>query len=179
MEPEITDQPEVLETPVEAVEETVETPEEPELTPDDISELKAKAAKADELEAKNKQLYERAKKAETAKVLPKEDGPMSLADAAAILKADVHEDDIERVEKFAKSEGLSIRAALKSDELKAILAVRAEKRTTADAANISNVRRGPAKVTDETLVSNARAGKLPDDDEGIARLIAARAKIKE
>ncbi len=106
------------------------------------------------------------------------ESPMSLADAAALLKADVHEDDVERVEKYAKAEGVSVREALKNDELKAILAVRSEKRSTANAANISNVRRGPTKVSDDVLISNAEKGRLPDDDEGIERLIAAKTKQK-
>lgn len=106
------------------------------------------------------------------------DSKMSIADATAILKADVHEDDIERVEKFAADEKISIKDALKNDEMKAILAIRAEKRSTANAANISNVRRGPTKVTDDVLLANADAGKLPDDDEGIERLVAAKAKRK-
>jgi hypothetical protein len=177
MEPEETDVQEVLETP-EPAEETVETPEEPELSPEEIAGLKAKAAEADTLREKNKQLYERAKKAE-AKPAPSDTPGLSLADSHALLKADVHEDDIERVEKFAKSEGISIRDALKSDELKAILTVRAEKRSTANAANVSNVRRGPAKVTDETLIANANSGKLPDSDDDIARLVEAKARASK
>jgi hypothetical protein len=99
--------------------------------------------------------------------------------AAAIAKGTVDADDIERVQKFAKDEGISIQKALNNSELKAILAVRAEERTTANAANVGNVRRGPAKVSDEALVANASAGKLPDDDEGIARLVAAKAKQRD
>lgn len=100
----------------------------------------------------------------------------STADIIALSK--VHEDDVERVERFAKSEGISVREALKNDELKAILSLREEQRTTASAANVSTTRRSSAKITDEVLVSKASKGELPDDDEGIARLVAAKAKSK-
>lgn len=171
------DAPEVIETPVEEVETPAAEPQEEVEAEVEAETSDERDSKIAELEETNKKLYARAKKAEAEKkpVAPSE-SPMSLADATALLKADVHEDDIERVEKFAKAEGLSIREALKNDELKAILQVRTEKRTTAQAANVSNVRRGPSKVTDETLLDNANAGKLPDSDADIARLIAAKSK---
>lgn len=110
--------------------------------------------------------------------VPQATGSISLADSHALIKADVHEDDIERVERFAKLEGVSIKEALKNPELKAILGVRGEQRTTALAANVTNVRRGPSKATSETLLDNANAGKLPEDDADIERLIAARSQKK-
>ena len=94
------------------------------------------------------------------------------------MNAKVHEDDMERVERFAKSEGVSIKEALKNPELKAILSIREEQRTTAVAANVTNVRRGAVKVSDDSLIANANAGKLPDDTDGIERLIAAKLKRK-
>lgn len=101
---------------------------------------------------------------------------MSLGDATAIIKADVHEDDISRVEKFAADEGITIREALKNDELRAILSTRSEKRTTAKGANVGTVRRGATVVSDQALIDAASNGKIPDDDAGIARLIAAKSK---
>lgn len=169
--------PEVQEEEEVASEATEETSEEQEEV-----DWKSEAEKAKEL-ANNYKI--RAEKAEKkAKEAPSQDAAqVSTADtiilSAAIAKGQVDPDDIERVQKFARSEGLSIKDALKNDELKAILAVRAEQRSTANAANVSNVRRGPSKVSDEVLVSNASAGKLPDDDDGIARLIAAKAKLKD
>lgn len=178
------DQPEVIETPAEEPETpAVEAPEVEEAVEPEVEAPDERDTKIRELEEKNRKLFARAKKAEEdAKRTPPPSEPanqsMSLADASALLKADVHEDDIERVEKFARDEGVSIRAALKSDELKAILDVRSEKRTTAAAANTSNVRRGPSKVTDETLLSNARAGKIPESEDDIARLVEAQFKAK-
>lgn len=99
---------------------------------------------------------------------------LSTADIIALSK--VHEDDVERVERFAKSEGVSVREALKNDELKAILSLRDEQRTTASASNVSTTRRSSVKLSDDVIVSNASQNKIPDDDEGIARLIAAKMK---
>lgn len=166
---------EVLETT--EVDDTTETEEE-ELTPEAIEDLKAKAAKADELEEKNKQLYERAKKAEAkgTSPAPAPEVPKALSASDIVALSKIHEDDIERVERFAKSEGLSIKDALKNSELKAILSVRAEERESAEVANTGPVRRGAQKTTDAALLQAAKAGRLPDSDEEIARLVKAKSK---
>lgn len=164
---------ETTETETEAV-ETTEAAEE-QLTAEQIADLKAKAAKADELEAKNKQLYERAKKAET-KPAPAQEAGLSTKDVVYLAKADIHNDDVDEVLDYAKLKGISVSKA--HEFLKPILDVRSEQRTSASAANVSNVRRGPSKVTDDVLISKAAQGQLPDDDEGIARLVAAKAKQK-
>lgn len=162
--------PETTETETEAVETSDE---------ESIEDLRTRLASEtklrEETEAKNKQLFERVKKAE-AKPIESTPSGLSLADIHALRN--VHEDDVERIEKFAKLEGLSIKEALKNDDLKAILEKREEHRTTAAAANVSNVRRGPSKVNDETLLENARAGKISDDDADIERIVAAASKRK-
>ncbi len=114
-------------------------------------------------------------KSKTAKETKTSSG-INLADSVAILNAKVHEDDIERVERYAKSEGVSIREALKDPELKAILALREENRNTAVATNTSNTRRGSTQVAADVLIANAQNGKLPDSDADIERLIAAKRK---
>lgn len=178
METPNTDAPEVLETQ-EVAAETTETPEaeEPELTPEVIADLKAKAAKADELEQKNKQLFERAKKAEAAK--GSSDAPveaLSTKDVLYLAKSDVHEDDVNEVLEWAKFKKISVADAHK--QLTATLQVRAEQRKSAETANVSNVRRGPTAVTGEKLLENAKAGKLPDNDDDIAKLMNAKLRAK-
>lgn len=164
----------VAQTSEEQVEEVVESQEEtteenPELTKaQQIAENQRIRAEKAEKELK--------KLKENKTVNSQESVQHSTADIIALSK--VHEDDVERVERFAKSEGISVREALKNDELKAILSLREEQRTTASAANVSTTRRTSAKITDEVLVSKASRGELPDDDDGIARLIAAKAKLK-
>lgn len=174
MDKEITDAPEVLETPEIAAETTPETPE-PELTVEQIAELKAKAAKADELESKNKQLYERLKKQPPPPAPSQEtvSEALSVKDQVFLAKADIHEDDLDEVLDRAKSKRISIQEAYK--QVKPLLDARAEERKTATAANVRNVRQGASKVTDDVLLSNASAGKLPESDDEIARLVKAAA----
>ena len=97
---------------------------------------------------------------------------LSTEDVVALSR--VHEEDIERVEKFAKDEKISVKEALKNSELKAILDMRAENRTVANATNVSNTRRGGGSITPEALLSRASAGDIPEDDEGIQKLVAAK-----
>ena len=166
----------VPETTEEVIEEVIEeTPEET------IEEVKAKLAKAEEIAENQRIRAEKAEKAEKSakeKKESKSDSTLSTSDLLAVMKANVHDDDMERVERFAKSEGVSVRDALKNPELKAILDLREEQRSTAAAANVSNVRRGSTKVSDEVLIQNASNGKLPEDEDGIARLVAAKMKQK-
>lgn len=160
----------VVPTSEEQVEEVVEETQEEENT---------ELTKAQQI-AENQRI--RAEKAEKELKKLKESKPVnsqepvqhSTADIIALSK--VHEDDVERVERFAKSEGVSVREALKNDELKAILSLRDEQRTTASASNVSTTRRSSVKLSDDVIVSNASQGKIPDDDEGIARLVAAKMK---
>lgn len=163
--------------------EEVVTPEVTEEAPAEPAEeevdWRSEAEKAKKLADNYKIRAEKAEKKVKETVVPQEqETKLSPADLLALMKAEVHEDDMGRVEKFAKMEGISIREALKSDELQAILSVQNEKRSTAKAANVSNVRRGPAAVSEDVLLSNAALGKLPDSDADIERLIAAKAKQK-
>lgn len=170
MEPTKTDETEVLETPVENAEETVETPE---LTAEHIAELKAKAAKADDLEEKNKQLYERAKKAEAKKTdVPSQE--LSTKDVIFLAKANVHEDDLDEVLDWAKFKKISVSKA--HEQLKGVLASKDEQRKTAAAANISPARRSATKVTDDVILERASRGELPENEDDIARLIKAKSK---
>ena len=172
MENEI-DAQEVIETP-EIAEETIETPEE-ESVEEKIARLEKEKS---DLEDKNKKLYARVKNGEKPKEKTVEHTEgLSTADIIALSK--VHEDDVERVERYAKSEGLSVREALKNPELKAILDMREEQRATANASNVSNVRRGSTKIADDVLISNASNGKIPESEDDIARLIQAKMKQKD
>ena len=171
------DAPEVLETPV-TEGETVETPEEVAITSTELEELKAKAAKVDEIEANNRKLYERQKKLEKEQKEAAKTNPSGLtsSDLLAVTNARVHEDDIERVERFAKSEGLSIKESLKHPELLTVLDLRREQRNVAEATNIGNVRAGARAMPDEVLLENASKGKIPEGDLDIERLVAAKAR---
>lgn len=168
MEPEITDAPEVLETPA----DPEPTPEPETLTPEAIEELKAKAAKADELEAKNKQLFERAKKAEEKKPEPTEG--LTAKDALTLAKADIHEDDIEDVLSWAKFKNIPVADALKDPTMKTTLSIRAEERRSALATQTGSGR-GAQKVAGEDLLRKAElTGEVPDTAEGMNAIFEAR-----
>ena len=163
MEPNETDGSEVLET-TETGEETVQTP--------DAEKEQLKRDKA-ELELKNKQLFERAKKAEGKEA--KDDG-LSSKDVIFLAKHDIHEEDVEEVTELASLKKISVAEAY--NYLKPVLDVREEQRRTANATQVKGGQRGVTKVTDEQILSKASAGQLPEDDAGIAALVEAEINQK-
>lgn len=162
----------------EVAEETTEVEEEPSVE-DRLAELEKKLATA---EAQKEHWRSKAKEGKKETVLLKEEvkqTPKEMADLLAISRANLHEDDVERLERYARAEKMSIREALKDAEWQAIHALRVEQRNSAGATNVSKTGRAPAKVTDEVLLENAYRGKLPDSDYDIQRLIAAKAKAQK
>lgn len=91
----------------------------------------------------------------------KNDEDISQKDLLAIVRADVHDDDIDRVIKFAKLENLTVPEALKHSDLKAILASRAEARKSAEATTVKPARNGVQKVSSDVLIAKANAGEIP------------------
>ena len=173
---------------IETTEEEVETNEESTETEENgnegaeesIEELKARLAKAEEI-AKNQRI--RAEKAESkakdGAVAPKptkaaEKQDLSTKDLYALMEAKVPQDDVDEVAEYARFAKLSIGDALKSNVVQTILKDKAEMRATADATNTGGARRVSAKVSGETLLSKAAKGELPDSDEDLQRLVAAR-----
>lgn len=154
-------------------EESTEESQDEVLTPEQIAELKAKAARADELEKKNKQLFERAKKNTPASKEAKDN--LSSKDLYALMEAKVPRDDIDEVTRAAKALNLSIPEALKSNIVIGILSERAEERRTATATQTRGGARGSVKVSGADILAKAeRTGELPDTDEGMAALAQAR-----
>lgn len=175
MDPEQQDAPEVLETPEADAEQPEETAAEEEaLTTEQIAELKAKAAKAEELEQKNKQLFERAKKAEATKPEPKEpaEGQLAPKDFLALTENKVSSEDFDEVVRVAKILNKPISEALKDKTLKSILSERADERKTA-AATQTRSPRGTTSKSPDTILDNARKGNLPEGDADIAALVNA------
>lgn len=159
----------------------------------DVTEQEAEVEQVDEVEAmraeleKAKQIAEnqriRAEKAEAkakARTAQEEQSNNSLnaGDMMAIKNADLDPQDMDLVEKFARDNNISLREALAHPHAKAILAYEAELRTTAIASNVDGVRRGTIKVTDDTLLQNASANKLPTTEDDIERLVSAKMKQK-
>lgn len=165
---------------LEDFEETTEVIEE---TPDEVAELQKRLATA---EAQKKHWQKKAKAVETPK--PKEESKetpevpeatkddLSQKDLYAMMTEKVPQEDVDEVVRASKALGISIPDALQSNIVKSLLSDRAEKRTTAEMTNTDNTVAGPTEVTDEELLSNAKKGELPDDDEGIQKLISAKLK---
>lgn len=160
-----TDAPEVLETP-----EGTPTPEAPASdapTAEQIAEWRRKAEERDELEKKNKQLFERAKKAE-------QKDEVSLSPADIIALRDVHEEDIESIQEWARFKGVSLADARKDKDLNIILTARAEERRTAAATQTSGAR-GAQKPSGADLLEKAlRTNEVPEDEDALNAIALAR-----
>lgn len=144
----------------------------------DLSEKAEKATKAEELANNYKTRAEKAEgklKGKNGEVeTPKTTGDLTPLDTIALMKADVHEDDIADIVDYAKFKNISVSEALKSSVVKTTLSEKSETRKTADATNTGNARRGAAKVSGETLVENLKEGKVPDSKEENEDLFWAR-----
>lgn len=142
----------------------------------DVAETYVDTDTSDEVDVKalkkqNKKLFERAKKAEgfekdsdgnwvkKEKPAPKVEKPskegkgeaFDLFDIRALAK--VHDEDVEKVQKFARSEGISVAEAMKSEDLQVILKHREEKRKTAEATSTSGGSKGLKTNMDKEILS--------------------------
>lgn len=153
--------------------------------------------KVERLENLNKQLFNRAKKAEGFEEVdgkwvkkPKPVAPAPTAptqqndaltgeDTIALMHASVHPDDIAEVKKFAKGTGLTVPQALKDKTLLTILGERNEERKTAEATSTRSPRTS-SSVSGTDLLDKARAGEtIPEsniDKLAEARMAAKRGK---
>ena len=174
MEQTNTDESDVLETTENVAEETTETPSESEVTAEELAELRRKAALADELEPKNKQLFERLKKAESAKTkVPSNEDGLSTKDVLYLAKADIHAEDVDEVLDYAKKMKVTVAEAHKF--YKPILTERTEERRTANASHTKGGARGTSKVSGDELLRKAeQTGEVPESAEGLQNLFAAR-----
>jgi len=155
-----------------------------ETTEETLEEVKERLAKAEELAKNYKVRAEKAEKGNkvvaTATPAPVQSGKdLSQSDLLAILRNNVNEDDVDEVKDYAKLKNVSVAEALKSNFVKSFLKEKEENRRVANASNTGAVRRSTAKVADETLVSKALKGEMPESDEDIDRLVSARFEGKK
>jgi hypothetical protein len=131
------------------------------------------------LKARNQELYEQLKKAKgfirdkDGKWVKKEtlqpiketkiSEDVTRTELYSLVRANVPDEDTEECIIYAKSHGLSVTDALKTPELKAILNLHKEQRTSAEASNTSASRKGTVKITSEQILEKAKAGELPED----------------
>lgn len=164
------DTQEVITNPETEVEETIETTEDVDTEATETTETDLEA-KVKELEDKNRKLYARLKRQEamheTVKETPvkpkraSQEKDMSAMDLFALMKANVHEDDVETITTLSKVKGIGVSEVLKDPDMQAILKSRADRRKIADAANVTAARPSQKKVSTTELVSRAANGEIP------------------
>lgn len=137
-------------------------------------------AKAEEIANNQRIRAEKAERKDKSEVAPKKDSPqsgsLSQEDLYAMLQANVAQEDLDVVKKFAKLDGISISEALKSSTLKTILNDKVEERNTARATSTGNSKRISHKVSDDALLDNFKKGVAPESDDDIARLVKLRSR---
>lgn len=136
---------------------------------DDV-DWKKRALQAEKLIEKNKKKAKQAPKPSQ----PSQSDNLSSRDMFALIKADVHEEDFDEVQKAAKLLDKSVAEALKDDTVQSILNTRAEYRKTAQATNTKAARPSQKKVSAEELKKQASEGKIPDDKNEAEELFWAR-----
>jgi len=109
---------------------------------------------------------------------PVSDAQFSLRDSVALQNANISvTEDFDEVELYASQRNMSITDALNDVGLKAILASKLEQRETANATNIKGSQKSNSPQSDSVIIANANRGKIPEDDAGIAALVAAKRKL--
>lgn len=118
-------------------------------------------------------------------VAPTEDKPAPSAstltpeDALVLAKADVHEDDLQSVLKWAKDNETTVAKALKDKDLGIILAAHAEERRTAAATQTGGGARGASQASGTVLLAKARqTGEVPETTEGMNAIFLAKQQEK-
>lgn len=101
-------------------------------------------------------------------------GELSQSDLIGLIRADVHEDDIQDVVDYAKLKKISVSEALKANVVKSLLTEKKEERTTAEATATGNKRSGVRIPTGKEILYQAEQGNMPESEEEIGKLIDAR-----
>lgn len=168
---------------VETSEETqdeVELEEEEDSTEEeeDTVDWKAKALEEEARRKKAEEAIEKAKK--KGKAAPSvSTGGLSTSDIIALTRANINDEDIDEVLEYASLKKISVAEALKSDIVQATIKIREEKRTSANAVHTGTTRRANNGTSDERLLDNARAGKMPENESDMARLAELRLKNRK
>jgi len=142
------------------------------------------ATDTDALKQRNQELYEQLKKAKgfardkvSGKWVKKEEAKqpelvgvavnpkgINLDEIYTLVKANVPSDDKDEAVLYARSHNMSVDAALKTEELKSILRIRADYRKSAEAASVTNARYGGHKPSEEQILADAEKGILADPE---------------
>jgi hypothetical protein len=178
-----------LQEPAETTEpsDTVE-PEE------DLQALRDRAALADDLEAKNKQLFARAKQAEGFTLVngewvkaakapapkPKREDDLSSKDILALSTSGISdEEDIDFLQKAAKLNGTSIAIAIKDPTVASLLKGKQEERQTAQASSTSPTRRTSTERKGSDILASATADNMPAPGKDMRKFVRASMGLKD
>lgn len=178
-EPEVIDSQDDTETTEnegveEVIEETIEEAE-PETEVEDETETLRKEVET--LKAQKEHWREKAEKKVAVQPKAEPTGALSSKDLIALMKGDVHEDDVDEVVDYAKFKKISIAEALKSTVIRASLDEKREQRKTAEATNVGRTRSGNVRNSEETLLGKARkTGEIPDNRDDLDRMLEHRYK---
>lgn len=138
---------------------------------------KTRAEKA-EAEAK-KQKHTAGDQPET----PKQEGnrdDLTSKDLFALMKANVHEDDVDEIVEYARYKKISVAEALKAPVIATTLEKNEEARKVADATNTRSNRSTRKSTTDAELLNRAAKGEIPEAGTDEAeRLFWARRGVKK
>lgn len=104
----------------------------------------------------------------------KTEANLSQSDLITLTRSDIHEDDIPEVLEYAKLKGVSVKEALTSNVVQAILETNKEKRTVADATNTGKTAKTVTGTSDDELLANAKKGIMPESEEDMNRLAKLR-----
>jgi hypothetical protein len=165
--------------------DTTKSDESEEDTSESVESLKAQLAKKDEIINNQKIRAEKAEgklksvKTEAPQTKSTKQGDLGSKDLYALMEAKVPQDDVDEVVEYAKFKGITVAEALKTSFVKVTLSEKSEQRRIADATNVGNTRRTSSKASEDTILSKASAGEMPDSDEDLMRLILARKAVKK
>jgi hypothetical protein len=100
---------------------------------------------------------------------------LSQSDLLTLARTDVAEEDIKDVIDYANFKKISVKEALESGVIKSLLAERGEERKTAEATATKQKRTGATTQLGSDLLGKAESkGELPEDKEGMEKLVNAR-----
>lgn len=105
-----------------------------------------------------------AKKEVEEKPQPKPEKPkkgMSESDIFAVVRANISDEDIETVKRYATLNDISVKEALQAPDLVEILKIRAEQRKTNEVANVDKAKSGSEAMSDEALLEKVNEGYVP------------------
>lgn len=96
---------------------------------------------------------------------PKQEGnrdDLTSKDLFALMKANVHEDDVDEVVEYARYKKISVAEALKAPVIATTLEKNEEARKVADATNTRSNRSTRKTTTDAELLNRAAKGEIPE-----------------